>query len=30
MTKKMLLLCGDGTGKYETIVPYQALFLLRM
>lgn len=28
MTKKILLLCGDGTEDYETMVPYQALSLL--
>ncbi len=28
MIKKILLLCGDGTEDYETMVPYQALSLL--
>lgn len=28
MTKKVLLLCGDFTEDYETMVPYQALSML--
>ena len=28
MTKKVLLLCGDFTEDYETMVPFQALGVL--
>ena len=28
MTKKVLLLCGDFTEDYETMVPFQALSML--
>ena len=28
MTKKVLLLCGDFTEDYETMVPFQALSVL--
>ena len=28
MSKKILLLCGDYTEDYETMVPFQALSML--
>ena len=28
MTKKVLMLCGDYTEDYETMVPFQALSML--
>ena len=28
MTKKVLLLCGDFTEDYETMVPFQSMSML--